>query len=107
MGRRCVKFGVITLTLSYWSLEVQHATSWQKLSEDLKKIIVALNKDRVSHKKFAKTLKFSCKTIQWFNRTSSTQNRPWSNKEVECTCLALSPAVVFGKIDVWVLPALL
>ncbi len=30
MGSRCVKFGVIALTLSYWSLEVQHATSWQR-----------------------------------------------------------------------------
>ncbi len=27
---RCVKFGVIALTLSYWSLEVQHGTSWQR-----------------------------------------------------------------------------
>ncbi len=30
MGSRCVKFGVIALTLSYWSLEVQHGTSWQR-----------------------------------------------------------------------------
>ncbi len=30
MGSRCVKLGVIALTLSYWSLEVQHGTSWQR-----------------------------------------------------------------------------
>ncbi|KAK3560504.1 hypothetical protein QTP86_009647 [Hemibagrus guttatus] len=37
-------------------------------------------KDGLSYKKTAKTLKLSCstvaKTIQWFNRTGSTQNRP-------------------------------
>ncbi len=57
MGSRCVKFGVIALTFSYWSLEVQ-----------------------VGYRKIAKTLKLSCsmvaKTIQRFNRTGSTQNRP-------------------------------
>ncbi len=47
MESRCVKFGVIAFTFSYWSLEVQHGTSWQELSEDLKKIIVALHKDDV------------------------------------------------------------
>ncbi len=81
MGSRCVKFGFIALTLSYWSLEVQHGTSWQRtLFEDLKKRIVALHKDGVGYKKIAKTLKLSCstvaKTIQRFNRTGSTQNRP-------------------------------
>ncbi len=88
MGSRCVKFGVIALTLSYWSLEVQHGTSWQKeLSEDVKKIIVALHKDGVGYNKIAKTLKLSCstvaKTIQRSNRTGSTQNRPrhgWPKK---------------------------
>ncbi len=51
-----------------------------KNSEDLKKRIVALHKDGVGYKKIAKTLKLSCstvaKTIQRFNRTGSTQNRP-------------------------------
>ncbi len=51
----------------------------KELSEDLK-IIVALHKDGVGYKKIAKTLKLSCstvaKTIQRFNRTGSTQNRP-------------------------------
>ncbi len=52
----------------------------KELFEDLKKRIVALHKDGVGYKKIAKTLKLSCstvaKTIQWFNRTGSTQNRP-------------------------------
>ncbi len=52
----------------------------KELSEDLKKRIVALHKDGVGYKKVAKTLKLSCstvaKTIQRFNRTGSTQNRP-------------------------------
>ncbi len=52
----------------------------KELSEDLKKVIVALHKDGVGYKKIAKTLKLSCstvaKTIQRFNRTCSTQNRP-------------------------------
>ncbi len=69
MGSRWVKFGVIALTLSYWSLE-----------EDLKKRIVGLHKFGVGYEKIAKTLKLSCstvaKTIQRFNRTGSTQNRP-------------------------------
>ncbi len=80
MEIRCVKLGVIALTLSYWSLDVHHGTSWQELSEDLKKIVVALHKDGVGYKKIAKTLKLSCstvaKTIQRFNRTGSIQNRP-------------------------------
>ncbi|CAI9592906.1 unnamed protein product [Staurois parvus] len=55
----------------------------KKLSEDLKKKkkrIVALHKDGLGYKKIAKTLKLSrstvAKTIQRFNRTGSTQNRP-------------------------------
>ncbi len=79
-GRRCVKFGVITLTLSYWSLEVQHGTSWQRTLWRSEKRIVALHKDGVGFKKISKTLKLSCstvaKTMQQFNRTGSTQNRP-------------------------------
>ncbi len=79
MGSRCVKFGVITLT--YWSLEVQHGTSWQRTLRILKKKrFVALHKDGVAYKKMAKTLKLSCstvaKTIERFNKTGSTQNRP-------------------------------
>ncbi len=77
MGSRCVK-----------SLSLSHTGHWKfsmgphgkELSEDLKKISVALHKDGVGYKKIAKSLKLSCrteaKTIQWFNRTGSTQNRP-------------------------------
>ncbi len=82
MGSRCVKFVVIALTLSYWSLKVQHDTSWQRTLWGYEKRIVALHKDGVAvgYKKIAKTLKLSCstvaKTLQWFNRTGSTRNRP-------------------------------
>ncbi len=45
MGSRCVKFGVITQTLLYWSLEVQHGTtSWTPCPRGLRqcwKIMVA------------------------------------------------------------------
>ncbi len=51
-----------------------------KNSEDLKNRIFTLHKDGVGYKKIAKTLKLCCsrvaKTIQRFNRTGSTQNRP-------------------------------
>ncbi len=62
---------------------VTGSSTWHlmaKNSEDLKKNIVALHKDGVGYKKIAKTLKLICstvaKTIQRFNRTGSTQNRP-------------------------------
>ncbi|CAI9560502.1 unnamed protein product [Staurois parvus] len=52
----------------------------KELSGDLKKRILALHKYGLGYKKIAKTLKLSCsmvaKTIQRFNRTGSTQNRP-------------------------------
>ncbi len=71
---------VLSLSLSHtghWKFNVAHG---KELSEDLKKIIVALHKDGVGYKKIAKTLKLSCskvaKTIQRINRTGSTQNRP-------------------------------
>ncbi len=93
---------VLSLTLSHtghWKFNM--APHGKELSEDLKKRIVALHKDGVGYKKIAKTLKLSCstvaKTIQRFNRTGSTQNRAWSTKEVECTCSASYPEVVFGK----------
>ncbi len=70
------------------SLSLSHSGHWKfnmaphgkELSEDLKKRIVALHKDGVDYMKIAKTLKLSCstvaKTIQRFNRTGSTHNRP-------------------------------
>ncbi len=58
----------------HWKFKM--APHGKELSEDLKKIIVALQKDGVGYKKIAKTLKLSCsmvaKTIQRFNRTGST-----------------------------------
>ncbi len=82
-GLRCE--GVFNFVLS---LSLSHTGHWtfnmaphgKERSEDLEKIIVALHKDGVGYKKIAKTLKLSCstvaKTIQQFNRTGSTQNRP-------------------------------
>ncbi len=71
---------VLSLSLLYWSLEVQHGTSWQRTLWGSEQIIVALHKDGVGYKKIAKTLKLSCstvaKTLQRFNRSGSTQNRP-------------------------------
>ncbi len=87
---------VLSLSLSHtghWKFNMAH--HGKELSEDLKKGIVALHKDGVGYKKIAKTLKLSCstvaKTIQQFNRM------PWLTKEVECTCSASYPEVVFGK----------
>ncbi len=84
-GLRCEwGAGVLNLVLS---LSLSHTGHWKfnmaphgkELSEDLKKIIVALHKDGVGYKRIAKTLKLSCsmvaKTIR-FNTTGSTQNRP-------------------------------
>ncbi len=82
------------------SLSLSHTGHWKfnmaphikELSEDLKKRIVALNKDGVGYKKIAKTLKLSCstvaKTIQWFNRTGSTQNRPRHGRPKELSAHA-------------------
>ncbi len=63
---------------------VTGSSTWHLMAKNSlriwKKIIVALHKDGVGFNKFAKTLKLSCstmaKTIQRFNRTGSTQNRP-------------------------------
>ncbi len=62
----------------HWNFNM--APHGKELSEDLKKIFVALNKDNVGYKKIAKTLKLSCrtvaKTVLRLNRMVSTQNRP-------------------------------
>ncbi len=63
---------------------VTGSSTWHLMTKNSlrirKKRIVALHKDGIGYKKIAKTLKLSCsmvaKTIQRFNRTGSTQNRP-------------------------------
>ncbi len=85
--------GVLSLVLllslchtGHWKFNI--ASHGKELCEDKKqKKIAALHKDGVGYKKIAKTLKMSCstvdKTIQWFNMTGSTQNRPphgWPKK---------------------------
>ena len=81
MGSRCVKFGVIALTLSHtghWKFNM--APQGKELSDNIEKIIAAPHKDGLGYKKIANTLKLSysmvAKTKQRFNRTGSTQNRP-------------------------------
>ncbi len=94
MGSRCVKFCIFALSLSYWS-KFNMAPHGMILSEDLKKINVALHKDGVDYKKIAKTLKLSCsavvKTIQRFNRTGSTQNRPRHDQTKKLSARAQRP----------------
>ncbi len=70
---------VLLLSLSHTGCcKFNMAPHGKELSEDLKKKIVALHKDGVGYKKMK--LKLNCstvaKTIQRFNRTGSTQNRP-------------------------------
>ncbi len=95
MGSRCVKFGVFALTLSYWSLDVQHGTSWQRTLWDLKNIIVALHKDGEGYKKIAKTLKMRFHSEQ----ASHGRPNPKPSRVISRGCV--------WEIDVWVLPALL
>ena len=100
MGSRCVKFGVIALTLphtGHWKFNM--APHGKELSEDLKKRIVALHKDGLGYKKIAKTLKLSCstvaKTIQRFNRIGTPQNRPCHGRPKKLN--ARDQRIVFGK----------
>ncbi len=96
---------VLSLSLSHnghwkllWHLMAPHG---KELSEDLKKSIVALHKDGVGYKKIVMTLKLSCstvaKTIQRFNRTGSTQNRPRHGQPKKLSARAQRAEVVFGK----------
>ncbi len=93
---------VLSLSLSHtghWKFNM--APHGKELSEDLKKRIVALHKVGVGYKKIAKTLKLSCstvaKTIQRFNRTGSTQNRPRHGRPKKLRSSASYPEVVFGN----------
>ncbi len=117
-GLRCkLGAGVLNVVLS---LSLSHTGHWKfnmaphgkKLSEDLKKRIVALNKDGIGYKKIAKTLKLSCsmvaKIIQRFNRTGSAQNRPRHGRPKKLSAHAQChiQRLCLGN-RVWVLPALL
>ncbi|CAI9539703.1 unnamed protein product [Staurois parvus] len=94
----------------------------KELSEDLKKRIVALHKDSLGYKKIAKTLKLTCsmeaKTIQRFNCTGSTQNRPQHGKPKKLSaraqrhfqklslgirCMSAASIAAEGKVSVSVL----
>ncbi|KAF7249624.1 MTRF1L release factor glutamine methyltransferase [Varanus komodoensis] len=99
-AERC-EWGASVLNLVL-SLSLSHTGHWKfnmaphgkELSEDLKKRIVALHKDGLGYKKTAKTLKLSCstvaKTIQRFNRTGSTQNRPRHGRPKKLSACAQS-----------------
>ncbi len=85
---------VLSLSLSHtghWKFNM--APDGKELSEDLKKIIVALHNDVVGYKKIAEILNLSCstvaKTIQQFNRTGSTQNRPHHGRPKKLSARAL------------------
>ena len=114
MGSRCVKFGVISLTLSHtghWKFNM--APHGKELSEDSKKneLLLYINHG-LGYKKIANTLKLSCsmvaKTMQRFTRTGSTRNRPRHGRPKKWVhVLSVISRGCLWKIDVWVLPALL
>ncbi len=58
-----LKFGALSTILSYWPLDVQHGTSWQRTLWDLRIRIVALHNDGLGYKKFSNTLKLSYSTV--------------------------------------------
>ena len=64
----------------------------KKLSEDLKRRIVALHEDGQGYKKIANTLKLSCitvaKIIQRFKRAEFTQNRPLKDRRRSAVSIA-------------------
>ncbi len=95
---------------------VTGSSTWHLMAKNSlriwKKRIVALHKDGVDYKKIAKPLKLSCstvaKTIQRFNRTGSTKNRPRHGQPKKLSARAqhhIRGCVL--EIAVWVLPALL
>ncbi len=89
-----LKFGSLSTILSYWPLDVQHGTSWQRTpKENLRVRIVALHKNGRGYKKFGNTLKPSYSTvarvIQRFSKTGFTLNRPRKGRSKK-----LSPCAV-------------
>ena len=81
IGSRCVQICSATLTLSQLVTESSNmASHGKKLSEDLKRCIVALHEEGQGYKKIANTLKLSSSTVAKiilsFKRAGSTQNRP-------------------------------
>ncbi len=110
MGSRCVKFGVIALTLSYWSLEVQRGTSWQRTLWGSEKIIVALHKDGIGYKKIAKTLELCCSTVAKTGLTGQVPIRTGLAMVDQRSWVHVHSIISRGcvwEIDEWVLPALL
>ncbi len=73
-------------------------------SEDLKKRVVALHEDGIGYKKISKTLKLSCstvaKTIQQFNRTGSTQNRPCHGRPKKLVMFSVKSKGCVWEIDI-------
>ncbi len=113
MGSRCVKFGVIALALSYWSLEVQHGTSWQRTPWGSEK------KELLLYIKMALAIR---RLPRPGNGAAARWPRPYSGltgqvplrtglgmvdqRSWEHILSAISRGCVW-EIDVWVLPALL
>ncbi len=114
-GLRCEwGAGVLNLVLS---LSLSHTGHWKfNMAPHGKELSVALHKDGVGYKKIAKTLKLSCstvaKTIQRFNRTGSTQNRPRhgrpkklssrAQRHIQRLCLGnrcMSPASIAAELE--------
>ncbi len=84
---------------------------WSFLRIWKKKYLLLYIKICIDYKKIAKTLKLSCsmvaKTIQWFNRTGSTQNKELVDQRSWVHVLSVISRGCVWEIDVWVLPALL
>ncbi len=110
--------GVLKLVLSLSFSHTGHwSSAWHLMAKNSlriwKKELLLYIKMGVGYKKIAKTLKLSystvAKTIQRFNRTGSTQNRPRHGrpKKVEVHVLSVISRGCVWEIDVWVLPALL
>ncbi len=117
-GLRCEwGAGVFNLVLS---LSLSHTGYWKfnmtphgkELSEDLKKMIVALHKDGVGYKKIAKSLKLSCSMgpRPYSGLTGQVPLRAGLAMVYQINWVHMLSIISQGcvwEIDVWVLPALL